>query len=544
MKLTQYLVAFLCLALMACQDDDQQFGEIITPSNLTLDIEIAGADSQNPNGDGTGVVNFSASANNAITYKYFFGDNTEVTDSDGSVEKTYNLTGVNDYTVIVVASGTGGVSSSISVEISVRSDFEDLETQNFLTGGEGSSKTWFVARGENAHLGVGPLDSATPDFFAASPNQLADCFYNDQITLGLVDGDITFNHDNAGVTFFNAAFLSVGGGGGDSDQCLPFNTSGDKFVSLSAADSIVPENQTTGTAMNITDSGFMSYFIGTSTYEVLEITEDFLSLRAISGNNDLAWYLKFTTSPDGVVGGEEDNMLETQFENLVWSDEFNQDTGLDTSIWNFETGDGCPDLCGWGNEEKQYYTEDNAVVEDDLLKITAKSESISGSDYSSSRITTKDNFDFQYGRIEVRAKLPEGGGTWPAIWMLGANIDEVGWPATGEIDIMEHVGNDQGNVKGTLHFPGNSGGSAVTESTNISDVSTEFHNYTVEWDADNIVFAVDDVIYHEFQNFSDSPFNASFFIIFNVAMGGNLGGDIDPDFNESTLEIDYVRVYQ
>ncbi|RRO11919.1 PKD domain-containing protein [Flavobacteriaceae bacterium 14752] len=305
MNFRAYLILILSFVIVTgCQDDDQQFGEIIAPSNLTIEAQIVGADDQNPNGDGSGVVNFVATADNAIVYKFFFGDNSNETDSDGIIQNTYNLTGVNDYTVTVVASGVGGVSTSTSIEISVRSDFEDPETRDLLTGGDGSSKTWFVARGENAHLGVGPLDSSSPDFFAATPNLLADCFYDDQITIGLDGTNITFNHDNAGVTFFNAEFVSVGGGGGNEDQCLPFDTSGDKNITLSAADSIVPEEETTGTAINITDDGFMSYFINTSTYEVIEITEDFLSVRAISGSSSpLAWYFKFTTNPDGTVSG-------------------------------------------------------------------------------------------------------------------------------------------------------------------------------------------------------------------------------------------------
>lgn len=301
--------AFLLLILSfvfatGCQEDDQQFGEIVAPSNLTVEAEIIGVDDENPNGDGSGVVNFVATADDAIVYKFFFGDNNEELDSDGIIQNTYNLPGVNDYIVTVVATGVGGISSSTTIEISVRSDFEDSVTRDLLTGGDGSSKTWYVASGENGHLGVGPLDSFTPDFFAATPNLLADCLYNDEITIGLSGTDITFNHDNAGVTFFNAEFLSVGGGGGNEDQCLPFDTSGNKFITLSAADSIVPEDETTGTAINISEAGFMSYYINTSKYEVLEITEDFLSVRAISGSSSpLAWYLKFTTNPDGTVGG-------------------------------------------------------------------------------------------------------------------------------------------------------------------------------------------------------------------------------------------------
>ncbi|MEO5788752.1 glycoside hydrolase family 16 protein, partial [Gelidibacter sp.] len=173
--------------------------------------------------------------------------------------------------------------------------------------------------------------------------------------------------------------------------------------------------------------------------------------------------------------------------------------------------------------------------------ITAKAEN---GGYTSSRIKTDGIFAFTYGRVEVRAKLPSGGGTWPAIWMLGQNYTTVSWPTCGEIDIMEHVGNDQNTIHSTLHYPGNSGGNGVGKRTTVPTASTEFHNYSVEWTPDFITFLVDNQVYHKFPNTADTPFNADFFLILNVAMGGNFGGAIDPNFTASTLEIDYVKVYQ
>ena len=131
---------------------------------------------------------------------------------------------------------------------------------------------------------------------------------------------------------------------------------------------------------------------------------------------------------------------------------------------------------------------ENVIVENGILKITAIAESYNGSEYTSARLLSKDKFDFQYGRVEVRAKLPEGGGTWPAIWMLGANIDEVSWPFCGEIDIMEHKGNNQNRIYGSLHYPGNSGGNTNTDSVSVPNVSTEFHNYEIEWTESSINF--------------------------------------------------------
>ncbi|KAG1648876.1 Beta-glucanase [Nymphon striatum] len=161
--------------------------------------------------------------------------------------------------------------------------------------------------------------------------------------------------------------------------------------------------------------------------------------------------------------------------------------------------------------------------------------------YTSARIKSENLYEFTYGRVEVRAKLPSSGGTWPALWALGANFAEVGWPDSGEIDIMEHVGNNPNVVSSALHYPGNSGGNAVTSSTSVPTATSEFHNYTVEWTADSIKFVVDDELIHtSFTNTMDTPFNSDFFFIMNIAMGGTLGGAIDDAFTEDTLEPIYI----
>ncbi len=226
---------------------------------------------------------------------------------------------------------------------------------------------------------------------------------------------------------------------------------------------------------------------------------------------------------------------------LVWSEEFDTPGAPDPAKWGYDLGAG-----GWGNSELQYYTNraDNAVVSNGTLKIIAKAESYSGSNYTSARLLTKDKFSFKYGRIEARAKLPVGVGTWPAIWMLGSNISNVGWPACGEIDIMEHKGSQLNTIYGTLHYPGHSGGSANGATTVISNATTEFHKYKAEWDASTIKIYVDDVLFHTVANSSSLPFNQNFFIILNVAMGGTFAGPVDPAFTNAAMEVDYVRVYQ
>lgn len=226
---------------------------------------------------------------------------------------------------------------------------------------------------------------------------------------------------------------------------------------------------------------------------------------------------------------------------LIWSDEFDTPGAPDPARWGYDIGAG-----GWGNNELQYYTNrlENASVSNGTLKIVLKAESFSGSSYTSARILSKGKFSFKYGKVEARAKLPAGGGTWPAIWMLGDNFNTVGWPACGEIDIMEHVGNQLNKIFGTLHHPGHSGGNADGGFTMISNATTEFHRYGMEWTPASIKFSVDDVVYFTFPNNSSLPFNQPFFFIMNIAMGGNFGGAVDPAFTSGTMEIDYIRVYQ
>lgn len=225
---------------------------------------------------------------------------------------------------------------------------------------------------------------------------------------------------------------------------------------------------------------------------------------------------------------------------LIWSDEFDVAGPPDPLKWGYDIGAG-----GWGNAELEYYTNrtDNAIVSGGTLKITAKAESYLGSAYTSARLLTKDKFSFKYGKIEISAKLPAGVGTWPATWMLGNNFLTAGWPACGEIDIMEHRGSELNKIFGTLHYPGHSGSNGDGSTVVISNATTTFHKYAVEWSAATIKFSVDDVVFKTFANSGTTPFNQNFFVILNVAMGGNFGGTVDPAFTSAAMEIDYVRVY-
>jgi beta-glucanase (GH16 family) len=233
----------------------------------------------------------------------------------------------------------------------------------------------------------------------------------------------------------------------------------------------------------------------------------------------------------------------TTYSKLIWSDEFNADGTPDTTKWGYDIGTG---TWGWGNNEKQYYTsrQQNAVAANGVLRINAVKEKYQGSDYTSARLVTKNRFSFRYGKIEVLAKIPAGIGTWPAIWMLGDNNSTAGWPACGEIDIMEHKGKEPNRIYSSLHHPNHSGANANGGTMDIANATTEFHKYVMEWSADSIIFYVDEKVVYSFANSSSLPFNHHFHILLNVAIGGNFTGAVDPALTHATMEVDYVRVYQ
>lgn len=150
----------------------------------------------------------------------------------------------------------------------------------------------------------------------------------------------------------------------------------------------------------------------------------------------------------------------------------------------------------------------------------------------------------KYGKVEVRAKIPAGVGTWPAIWMLGADIGTAGWPACGEIDIMEHRGSELNKIFGTLHYPGRSGGNADGNTKVIANATTEFHLYTLDWSAASIKIYADNILVHTVANSTAIPFNHDFFFILNLAIGGNFAGAVDATLSNATMEVDYIRVYK
>ncbi len=240
---------------------------------------------------------------------------------------------------------------------------------------------------------------------------------------------------------------------------------------------------------------------------------------------------------------------------LVWSDEFDG-VQLDPEVWFFESGDGGQyGIPGWGNNELQWYLPDSAELNNGRLMITARAESQNGKNYTSARINTRDRFAFRYGRIEARIRLPGGQGLWPAFWLLPQDFAYGGWAASGEIDVMEAVnlGGSRGNtVHGTLHYGGEWPNNVFTGSSYLvtSDATTEFHEYALEWDENEFRWYVDDVMYAAQNAWSSSgapypaPFDQPFYILLNVAVGGNWPGSPDAGtVFPVTMEVDYVRVY-
>ena len=236
---------------------------------------------------------------------------------------------------------------------------------------------------------------------------------------------------------------------------------------------------------------------------------------------------------------------------LVWSDEFDTAGLPDSSKWVYDTG---MNKQGWHNREKQYYSAaraENAETREGKLVITARKEQMTtapdwgGQAYTSARLLTAGKQDWTYGFFEIRAKLPCGKGTWPAIWMLGSQGD---WPAGGELDIMEQIGNDPTRVFSTTHTSSGSGGNGAGAATQVSDACSAFHTYQMLWTAQQISFGIDGKTHFVYKNAGTGkaqwPFDAPQFLILNIAIGGDLGGTVDDSIFPVRMEVDYVRVYQ
>jgi beta-glucanase (GH16 family) len=264
-------------------------------------------------------------------------------------------------------------------------------------------------------------------------------------------------------------------------------------------------------------------------------------------------------APEPVSETQSDTDIETSIENysfdgeweLIWSDEFDAEanTPPNPEFWTRETGGW-----GWGNAELQYYTdrlENVAHNGDGQLVITAREEEYQGNAYTSARCITMDKVEFMFGKIEARIKLPEGQGLWPAFWMLGADFPEIGWPDSGEIDIMEYVGKEPKSIHGTIHAPGYSGASGLGLRYFLDDpVADDYHVFGIEWEPDVIRWYIDGENFHTASpdtlwGMGEWAFNKEFFLLINVAVGGNWPGNPDDTtvFPQQML-VDWIRIYQ
>ncbi len=541
MKNIKYIIlSVVASALWSCQEEEPILDTLLVPTNLQVTTSVRD--------DQSGNVTVTPSADNALNFHVFFNPGDDpVTITPGKMAAfRYTKSGQYQAPVTVVAFGSGGVSSSTTVflDMDVRLTI-DPETLQKIAGN--GSKRWVWNQTEAGHFGVGPLTNFFPEFFSASPNSLNTCLYDDVLVFSH-DGNDNYSYELLPGTD-NLSFINWT----DVNRFFPEATA-QQFVdecrditdqATFEANFSILDNEDGSRTLDV-GNAFLSYFaVVPGQYQIIELTADKLVLRGISqpfnGDAPLAWYSTFVPEDGGGAG--EDTTLVSVFNNLEWSDEFDVDGAPDATFWNYDLGTGDN---GWGNQEAQTYTDrpENIIVEDGLLKITARAEQLNGSNYTSSRIQTYQKFAFTYGRVEARAKLPTGGGTWPAIWTLGADFETNIWPAAGEMDMMEHVGNQQDVIFGSTHDPQNFAGNSRTGSTTVSGVSEEFHTYEMEWTATEIKFAVDGEIFFRVPNNDSLPFNKDFFLIMNVAMGGTFGGEIDPSFTSSAMEVDYIRVYQ
>jgi len=248
------------------------------------------------------------------------------------------------------------------------------------------------------------------------------------------------------------------------------------------------------------------------------------------------------------------SLLNAQCSVLSWSDEFEKSNEINTRYWVYDLGNGCPDLCGWGNNELQCYTSENKNVriENGTLVLEVHKDETTECAYSSTKLVSRGLKSMQYGTIEVRAKLPGGKGVWPAIWMMPENKAGEPWPRCGEIDIMEHVGFEPNRVYGTVHTEAynHMDGTEKGGYLERDDYESEFHTYKIKWSPERIEWYIDKVRYYTFARKSDDmeewPFDQPFYLILNVAVGGNWGGSqgIDDDIWPQRMEVDYVRCYR
>jgi hypothetical protein len=297
----------LLFIVSACQKDDYKLGELIAPSNVTVAFEIVGADAEHPNGDGSGVVNFTATADHEITFTFDFGDGKDKQiAADGTTSHLFSTNGTVIYNVTVSAVGTGGISSTKTIQVEVYSSFADDEAKQFLTGG--TTKSWYWAADQPGHLGLGPNDMVYENgshtyaawYMSAPWEKSATSLYQCEFKFSVESGSFTFEQLNpTGEAFVQGNYASefgLGAEGSYPSAGTPFDISGVKSVSFSPSASIATiDGGYRGTTMNFSNGGYMGFYAGSSEYEIIEVTENILKVRVVQVNTPLfAWYHTFT----------------------------------------------------------------------------------------------------------------------------------------------------------------------------------------------------------------------------------------------------------
>ncbi len=377
-------------------------------------------------------------------------------------------------------------------------------------------------KGGNSAPSTPPVTGSTVSISSITDNRnTTNSSFSFYVSLDKVsNAPVTVNYTTAdGTAKSNTDYKPVSG-----TLTIPANSSSASFDVTIIGDSTRKENQ----YFSVQISNPTNATMGTSTGTGTIVNENLLYFPV-----DTSLGYKTPTSYPGMT--------------LYWSDEFNG-KAVDKTIWTYETGAG-----GWGNNELENYTDrtQNSFVSNGNLIIEARQESLNGSKYTSARMITKNKKFFTFGRIDIRAKLPKGKGIWPALWMLGNNIDAVGWPTCGEMDIMELLGQEPNKVYGTLHW----GSSIATHASkggnyvmSTGSFDQQFHVYSLVWTLDNVQVYVDDILYNTITKSNvgvGSPFNSDFFFIFNVAVGGNWPGAPDATtVLPQRMVVDYVRVFK
>jgi archaellum component FlaG (FlaF/FlaG flagellin family) len=299
MKINIKALITICLAaiiiVIGCKKQEYSFGKIITPKDLTLTTDIEGADDANPAGAGSGNVTIKTSATDAISYKVDFGDGNSKIVSGGELVHKYTTPGTTDYTIVVSAIGTGGVTTTTTKKITVFVAFE-IPAQILQNLTNGGSQTWVIDRLTPGHVGVGPLDTYTSTYYSAEPNQRAECLYDDEITFAKdANNNITMTVNNKGQSFFTAAATAFYGKAG-GDDCYDLDVSAPRRLAFMDATSGSTSANSTRIQFTVPGNGLIAFGTGGTTYEIMELTATSITVRSI-GTDGLAWYQKFKIKP-------------------------------------------------------------------------------------------------------------------------------------------------------------------------------------------------------------------------------------------------------